>query len=204
MCPSRRAHGTALGSRCRGCRRAHPLGRRTKRQIDGHRHPDSSAERHLSARPPGRPPVTSHSLTGHQLRRTGPVDRHSRKEVGEPDAGVPMMLAAFIVRRFGASVPSGFRGTVGEYSGRTHDARRLGLRHPSPPASRQADEPEVEPDRWVSLEATDRRLSPRYGPGRRTTSLSLPRPEPSASRSSTRCRHASLRRCRETNMTPHP
>jgi hypothetical protein len=46
-----------------------------------------------------------------------------------------MMLAAFIVRRFGASVPSGFRGTVAEHSGRTHDAWRLGLRHPSPPVT---------------------------------------------------------------------
>ncbi len=39
--------------------RTHPLGRRTTRQNDGHRHPGRSAERHVSAR----------SSAGHRLHR---------------------------------------------------------------------------------------------------------------------------------------
>lgn len=43
----RKAHRTTLGSRCCGYGRTHPLGPRTSRQNDGHRHPGRSAERHV-------------------------------------------------------------------------------------------------------------------------------------------------------------
>ena len=45
----RTACGTALGSRCCGCRRPHPLGRRTARQNDLRRHLARRAERHVLA-----------------------------------------------------------------------------------------------------------------------------------------------------------
>jgi len=44
--PDCKAHRIALGSRCRGCRRPHPLGRRITRQNDGRRQRGRSAERH--------------------------------------------------------------------------------------------------------------------------------------------------------------
>ena len=46
-CPDCKACGTALGCRCCGYRRAHPLGHRTTRQNDDRRTPDLSAERHF-------------------------------------------------------------------------------------------------------------------------------------------------------------
>src|ERR1035437_72811 len=46
-CADRKAHRSALGSRCPGCRRPHPLGRRTTSQNGGHRPRGRSAERIL-------------------------------------------------------------------------------------------------------------------------------------------------------------
>ena len=82
--PGHRAHRTALGSPCCGCRRPHQLGRRTTRQNDGRRHRGRSAERHLRVRSRvasllggGRAWATPR--TGdrrHPQRRLGPRDRN--------------------------------------------------------------------------------------------------------------------------------
>jgi len=55
---ARRACGTALGSRWRGCRRPRLFGRRTTRQNDGHYDPNSSAERHVGIARQDQSPVT--------------------------------------------------------------------------------------------------------------------------------------------------